>query len=473
MQANAERLDRSTIVALGAMGVAVLVIANDFTALSVALPAIEHDLDAELSTVQWVINAYALVFGVAIVTGGRLADMLGRRRMFVLGAAIFAFFSALGGAAQGAGWLIACRAAMGIGGAFMWPAILGMTYAILPRSKAGLAGGLILGAAGFGNAIGPLVGGLLTELLSWRWIFFVNVPIAALAVLLTVRAVPRDTPEAGAARLDYAGTTALSAGLLALLLALDQSSTWGWGDLRTLALLAACPLLLAIFVLIERRAGESALIPRDVIANRAFSSACLAVLLMSAVFFAALLYLPQFMTKVLGYSALKAGAGLAPMMCTFAAASFIAGPLYGRVGPKLISSAGAVCIALGVFQLSRLDASDGYAALVPGMIVLGIGIGLFYSSITTAAVTALDPSRSSLGGGIVYMFQVAGGAVGLGLNTAIVTSGAEATLDGLVNGIGDAFRLDAALAALAVVVVVWRVQPPRSKSPLKSKPSVS
>jgi MFS family permease len=164
MQADAERLSRSTIFALGAMGAAVLVIANDFTAPSVAIPAIEHDLDTELATAQWVINAYALVFGVTIVTGGRLADMFGRRRVFVIGAAIFAFFSAVAGAAQSAEWLIGCRAAMGIGGALMWPAILGMTYAILPRSKAGLAGGLILGAAGFGNAIGPLVGGLLTEL---------------------------------------------------------------------------------------------------------------------------------------------------------------------------------------------------------------------------------------------------------------------------------------------------------------------
>lgn len=466
MQSDAERLDRRTILALGAMGAAVLVIANDFTALSVALPAIEHDLDAELSTVQWVINAYALVFGVAIVTGGRLADLLGRRRMFIVGAAIFAVFSLLGGAAQSAGWLIACRAVMGIGGALMWPAILGMTYAILPRSKAGLAGGMILGAAGFGNAIGPLVGGLLTETLSWRWIFFLNVPIAVLAVFLVVRLVGADAPKVARLRLDYAGTAALSTGLVALLLALDQSSTWGWGDVRTLVLLAACPLLLIVFALIERRAGDNALIPGDVIANRAFASACLAVLLMSAVFFAALLYLPQFMTEALGYSALEAGAGLAPMMCTFAATSFAAGPLYGRLGPKPIISTGAVCIALGIFQLSRLDTSDGYAALVPGMVVLGIGIGLFYSSITTAAVTALDPSRLSLAGGIVYMFQVAGGAVGLGLNTAIVTSGAEASLGGLVNGIGEAFRLDAALAAIAVVVVVAgrRVRPLRTQA---------
>jgi EmrB/QacA subfamily drug resistance transporter len=465
MQADAERLDRSTILALGAMGAAVLVIANDFTAPSVAIPAIEHDLDTELATAQWVINAYALVFGVTIVTGGRLADMFGRRRVFVIGAAIFAFFSAVAGAAQSAEWLIGCRAAMGIGGALMWPAILGMTYAILPRSKAGLAGGLILGAAGFGNAIGPLVGGLLTELLSWRWIFFVNVPIAALAVLLTVRAVAPDASTAGRQHLDYAGTAALSSGLIALLLALDQSSAWGWGDIRTLALLAACPLLLAVFVVIERRAGDSALIPPDVIANRAFALACLAVLLMSAVFFAALLYLPQFMTKVLGYSALGAGAGLAPMMCMFAVASFAAGPLYGRVGAGPIISAGALCIAVGIFLLSRLDTSDGYGALAPGMVVLGIGIGLFYSSITTAAVTALDPSRASLAGGIIYMFQVAGGAVGLGLNTAIVTAAAEATIDGLASGIGEAFRLDAvlALAAFVVVVVVGRrVQPFRA-----------
>src|SRR5689334_11184504 len=161
MASREEPLSRATIMGLFAMGVAVLVIANDFTALSVALPAIERDLDSELSTVQWVINAYALTFGVLIVTGGRLADMLGRRRTFVVGAAVFAGFSVLGGAAQDVTWLIACRALMGIGGALMWPAILGMTYAVTPASRAGLAGGIILGSAGLGNAAGPLIGGAL------------------------------------------------------------------------------------------------------------------------------------------------------------------------------------------------------------------------------------------------------------------------------------------------------------------------
>jgi len=442
-------------MALIAMGVAVLVIANDFTALSVALPSIENSLDSELGTVQWVINAYALVFGVMIVTGGRLADMFGRRRIFVIGSAIFAGFSVIGGAAQSADQLIVCRAVMGIGGAMMWPAILGMTFAALPEEKAGLAGGLILGAAGFGNAIGPMFGGLLTDELSWRWIFFVNLPIAAFAVFITLRAIPPDRPVGGRARIDYPGITALSLGLVALLIALDQSSDWGWSDWRVVGLVVASAALLIIFILIERGTGMTALVPRDVIANRDFAAVCLAVLLMSAVFFAAVLYLPQFMTKVLGYSALKAGAGLLPMLGTFAAVSFLAGPLYQRLGPKAIVSAGAACCTAGMFLLSLLDSGDGYTALLPGMFILGAGVGLFYSSVTTAGVTALDPSRASLAGGIVYMFQIAGGSIGLGLNTAIVTSGLGEGLDGFVDGIADAFRVDAmlALAALAVALL--------------------
>jgi MFS family permease len=158
-----DSLSSSVVAGLVAMGLAVLVIANDFTALSVALPAMEKEFHADITTVQWVINGYTLVFGVLIVSGGRLADMFGRRRVFFLGCGIFAIASAIGGVAPNVALLLTCRAVMGVGGAMMWPAILGMTYAILPRSKAGLAGGLILGVAGFGNAIGPLLGGFLTD----------------------------------------------------------------------------------------------------------------------------------------------------------------------------------------------------------------------------------------------------------------------------------------------------------------------
>jgi MFS family permease len=190
-----------------------------------------------------------------------------------------------------------------------------------------------------------------------------------------------------------------------------------------------------------------ALVPGDVLRNRTFLACCLAVLMMSAIFFASLLYLPQFMSKELGYSAIRAGAGLLPMMAVFAATSFVAGALYQRLGPKLMVSSGALCLAVGMFSLSFLD--DTYRSIVPGMVVLGVGVGLFTSSITTAAVTALDPSRSSLAGGILYMCQIAGGAIGLGVNTAIVVSA-----DNLTNGISAAFRLDALLAVVGFLIAV-------------------
>jgi len=432
------------------MGIAVVVIANDFSAINVALPTIQRDFDTNINTIQWVVNAYALTFGVMIVTGGRLADMFGRRNAFFLGTAIFASMSALGGAAQSEAWLIASRTLMGIGGALMWPAILGMTFAILPKEKAGLAGGLILGAAGLGNAIGPLIGGVLTDALSWRWIFFLNVPVSIFAVLVTWFLVHVEEPEAEDQRIDYAGIAALSLGLVSLLLALDQVDDWGWGDPRVIGMLAASAVLIAAFLPIERRAGSHALVPRQVMSNRSFTASCIAILFMSATFFAALLYLPQFMEREFGYSPLQSGLGMIPFLGMFAVTSFVAGPLYNRLGAKLLATIGAACITAGPFLLSLVDASTTYASLVPAMVVLGIGIGSFYPTATTAGVTSVDASQSSLAGGIVYMFQIAGGSIGLGLTTTIFSAHQPPFLD----GIQAAFRLDAALSLGGLVVSV-------------------
>ena len=424
-----DRVAPGAVMALIAMGLGVIVIANDFTALNVALPAIEQDFNVDVGTVQWVINAYCFVFGMAIVTGGRLADMFGRRRAFFLGSAIFAAFSLLGGAAQSAPWLIATRVGMGIGGALMWPAILGMTYAALPESKAGLAGGLILGAAGIGNAMGPLLGGVLTDELSWRWIFFLNVPIAAFAVLVTWLKVHQPRPEVEDQCIDYPGIASLSAGLLLLLLAFDQAADWGFGDWRVIAMLVAAVVLVVVFSRIEPRMRASALIPSDVIRNSEFRSVCIAVLLMSAVFFATVLYAPQFMEKILGFSALKAGVGMVPMLGSFAIVAFIAGPLYGRFGAKPTITVGALAFTLGPLLLSLVDAGSSYGSLVAGLVVTGVGAGLFIPSATTAGVTALDASRASLAGGLIYMCQIAGGAIGLGITTAIFTITSENELD--------------------------------------------
>lgn len=416
-------------MALVAMGLGVFVIANDFTALNVALPAIESDYDVDVGSVQWVINAYALVFGMAIVSGGRLADMLGRRRVFFIGSIIFAAFSALGAVAPDLGVLIAARVGMGIGGALMWPAILGMTFAALPESKAGLAGGLILGVAGVGNAVGPLLGGVLTEAFDWRAIFLLNIPVAAIAMFFTARYVHQEE-DLERQRIDYLGMATISAALILLLLALDQSVDWGWGDPRVIGMAAVAIVLMVSFARIERRAGENALIPPDVIANRRFRLACLTVLLLSAVFFSVVLYIPQFLEKILDYSVLEAGAGMLPMMACFALTSFIAGPLYNRIGMKRTVGIGTGLIFVGMLLLGLLiSPTSAFGAMVPGLVILGVGVGMFYPAITTAAVTALDASRASLAGGIVYMFQIAGGAVGLGVATTIFTLRSESVLE--------------------------------------------
>jgi EmrB/QacA subfamily drug resistance transporter len=434
------------------MSMSVLVIANDFSAINVAIPTMEKDFHTNINTIQWVVNAYALTFGVMIVTGGRLADMFGRRRAFFLGTAIFASMSALGGAAQTETWLIATRVVMGIGGALMWPAILGMTFELLPSEKAGLAGGIILGAAGLGNAIGPLIGGVLTDTLSWRWIFFLNVPIAAFAVLVTYYLVKVKEPEVAEQRIDYPGISTISIGLISLLVALDQVDDWGWGDPKVAAMLALAAILIVAFVRIERRAGMNALVPRAVMSNESFRASCVAITLMSATFFAALLYLPQFMQKHLGYSPLEAGVGVLPFLATFALVSFIAGPLYNRLGAKPLAVVGAACITIAPFLFSQVTESSGYSALVPGMFVLGIGIGSFYPTATTAGVTSVDESQSSLAGGILYMCQIAGGAIGLGLTTTIFSA-----QESFVDGIQAAFRLDAALSLVGFLIALFFV----------------
>src|SRR4051794_27940284 len=434
------------------MGIAVVVIANDFSAINVALPTMEGDFHTNINTIQWVVNAYALTFGVMIVTGGRLADMFGRRNAFFLGTAIFASMSALGGAAQTETWLIATRTLMGIGGALMWPAILGMTYALLPEDKAGLAGGVIIGAAGLGNAVGPLIGGVVPDALSWGWIFFLNVPISAFAVLVTYRLVKVAEPDSGEQRIDYPGIAAISVGLVSLLVALDQIDDWGFGDPRVIGLLTLSAGLLIAFVPIERRAGSHALVPRAVMANESFRASCLAILLMSATFFAALLYLPQFMEHQLDYSPLQAGVGLLPFLATFASVSFVAGPLYEKLGAKLLATVGAACITIAPFIFSLVASRSSYASLIPGMVVLGIGIGSFSPPATTGGVTSVDESQPSLAGGIVYMFQIAGGSIGLGLTTAVFSAQAS-----FVDGIEAAFRLDAALSLVGFLVALFFV----------------
>jgi predicted MFS family arabinose efflux permease len=272
--------------------------------------------------------------------------------------------------------------------------------------------------------------------------------VTVFAVIVTYLTIHQPKPETEDTKVDYAGITALSVGLVSLLVALDQIDDWGF-DARIVALLAVAAVLLFVFAFIERGAGMHALVPRDVMRNQSFTASCIAILLMSATFFAALLYLPQFMQKQLDYSPLKAGAGMLPFLAVFALVSFIAGPLYNRIGPKPIVSVGAACITAGPLLFSQIDSGSGYTAIVPGMVILGIGIGLFYATATTAGITSVDESRTSLAGGIIYMFQIAGGSIGLGLTTMVFSSA-----DNFVDGLQSAFRLDGLLSLAGFFITV-------------------
>jgi len=247
---------------------------------------------------------------------------------------------------------------------------------------------------------------------------------------------------------------------------------WGWGDPRIIVLLAIFVVLISSFVWVERRAGDHALVPAELIRNRDYGYTCAAILLMSAVFFAAMLYLPQLMINVLGYSPIGAGAGMLPMMATFATISFVAGKLYERFGAKPLLILGSLCIASGPTLIALFAEEESYGALVPGMAVLGLGIGLFYPTATTVGVTATDDSQRSLAGAIIYMFQIAGGSVGLGLTTTVFIGASDGATggSGFIDGIQTAFAMDAAIAVggflIAAFLIGGRVHLPHIHRPV-------
>ena len=415
-------------VALIAMVLASFMVASDITSLGVILPKIESQFDAQVATVQWVVNAYTLVFGMLLIAGGRLADQLGRRRMLFIGVAIFGAASVIAGAAPGVFWLIGARALMGVGGALMWPPTLSISYSIMPKSKAALAGGIILGAMGLGAAAGPLIGGALAEFASWRWVLFVNVPISALVIVVARLKLRIPSPPRRRERIDYAGIAALAVSLLALLLALDQASDWGFGDYRIIGLLAFSALLLAAFVAIERRAGEAALVPSRLLRERTLSSALGARVLIAGAWFVPLVYLPGLMEKVYDYSPIEAGLGMLPMMLAFTVVSFAAGPLYPRTGAKLMGVGGIAVQLCGAVLLLPITPHSGYGVLLPGLLLLGAGFGFCAAALNTAGVMAVPSEHASLAGAMLYMSQLVGGSIGLGGATTILTTTAAVHL---------------------------------------------
>ncbi|WP_444889951.1 MFS transporter [Microbulbifer sp. DLAB2-AA] len=452
MPALNSTLGKEQYLGLAALSVAVFLVANDFTAFAPALPAIENEFNVDITTSQWIINGYALVFGVLIITGGRLADLYGGRGVFFCGTLIFIFFSILGGLAVNANMLLISRALMAVGAALMWPSILGMTYNLMPDDRSGQAGGLIMAVCAFANAVGPVLGGILADLLSWRWIFLINIPIASIALFVCWKVVPFTPPEQTEEKIDYPGVATLSISLFGLLFALDISGQIGFQHPLVIALLTIFLVFICLFSVIECRIGRTALVPGDVIGNKKFLSASVVTLLVAVLYFSALLYIPQFLTKTQGYSAMQSGMSLIPLMVVSGIFAYISGRFYELIGPRWLAGAGTLCMCVGMFMLSHLSDHTGFISLLPGMIILGTGIGLFNPAITTAAITAVSPSRASLAGAVLYMFKIAGGAIGLGMNATIVAFSPD-----ISSGIDRAFTVNAYLALAGLVACLFFV----------------
>ncbi|HUJ90546.1 MAG TPA: DHA2 family efflux MFS transporter permease subunit [Syntrophorhabdales bacterium] len=425
-------MNRRLVMTMTAMSMGVIVIAMDITAMNVALSAIERAFDSDVTETLWVINGYLLAFGMLIVTGGRLSDIFGKRRLFFVGLFLFGVTSLAGGLAPTLWLLVVARILQGMGGALLWPAILGISYLAVPEEKRGLAVGIILGAAALGNALGPVIGGILTELVSWRCVLLVNVPMACFAGLITLTQVTPDQAGKTKERIDYPGILSLSVALAAVMLAIDEAGIWGWLSSPIIILLIIGALFFAGFTVTERRVGYP-VVPHDVMSNKTFLVACIITGLMAPSIFANFFYLPQYMEKFLHFSTLRSGVGILPMLVTFACVSPFAGNLYNRLGGRLLVIVGAVCMAVGTFLFSLLAVNSGYTGMIPGMIIFGAGLGVGIASITTVAVGALDVSKTGLAGGLTYMFQLSVGSLGLAFTTMIyIVSGDSRVLQQLI-----------------------------------------
>lgn len=417
-------LTRKQILTFFAMGLGIFAVAIDITAINVAIPAIQKSFNTDVDTIQWLVNGYILSFGVLMVTFGRLADIYGRKKIFYLGLLIFGLSSLAGALSTSAAMIIASRVTQGVGGAMIWPCVIGILYSSVSEDNKSLAGGVMLTVAGFGNAAGPLIGGALTEFASWRWVLFVNVPVCIIAGLITYLEVDKQETKSGKSDVDYYGILTVSASLMALLYALTVSPTWGWTSYKTISLLVAFVVFMVLFLMIESRKDDG-LIPKDVMRNFQFMIVGAVMLTFVPGFFAILLYVTQYLEKFRNYNPIEAGAVLVPMLAVFSLTSAFSNRIYNKIGPRLSIFIGMALNTIGVLCVVFFGFGASVYGLIPGYIIAGVGLGFAVPSITTAGISAVKESRGSLAGGILYMFQLVGGAFGLSVATTIFTDFAQ------------------------------------------------
>ena len=397
---------------LAAMCFALFMIMLDNTVVNVALPSIQEDLGASLSGLEWTVNIYTLTFAVLLVTGGRLGDILGRRRMFLFGVVVFALSSAAIGLAPDQGWLVAGRAIQGVGAAFMMPATLSIITVTFPPEERGKAIGTWAGVSALALAIGPVVGGALTEYVSWRAIFFLNLPVAVGAVAVTLFAAHESRDESRHHTIDWPGIAAISIGLTALVLTLIEGNSWGWGSPEVISLIVTAAVGLTAFALIERRVAEP-MVDFTLFRSASFLGANMVGFIVSFAMLAMFFFTALYMQNILGYSAIEAGVRFLPSTLMIVVIAPFAGRLADRIGPRLPMVAGLSLVTIALFLQTRIDVGTGYDLLLPAFVLMGIGMALVMSPMSTAAMNAVEPQKAGVGSGILSMSRMVGGTFGV------------------------------------------------------------
>jgi len=456
-----------------------LMVVLDGTIVNVALPHIQRGLSFSGSGLSWVLNAYILTFGGLLLLGARAGDLLGRRRTFLLGIAVFSLGSLAGGLAT-AGWmLLAARAVQGIGAAFAAPSSLALLTTLFPDGAQRVrAIGLFTTVSAAGGAIGLVAGGLLTEWTSWRWVMFVNVPIGV-AVWLAGRSVLVET-ERRRGRFDIAGAVTSTAGMTLIVLGLVEAGSSGWADPVTVGSLLLGVALLAAFVWDERRAGEP-ILPLRLLANPTRSGANLARGLVYAGMYGTFFFLSQFLQDVQGHSPMTVGVGFLPIPASvFLGSQLTSRFLVGRARPKAIMLAGAGLSTLGLALASQLHAGAPYAQVLASLVLLGIGAGIALVSLTSASLANVDPKDAGAASGLINVVQQLGAALGLAvlvtvfgsvtrhiqIATAAATGGSHAVSE-VVHGLDVVFGVGAGFALLAMAVVALFVRPASPPAPVR------
>jgi EmrB/QacA subfamily drug resistance transporter len=476
--------DPQRFKALAVIAIAQLMVVLDASVVTVALPSAQRSLHISVANRQWVFTAYTLAFGGLLLLGGRIADFMGRKKMFEIGLIGFAVSSMLGGLAQNAPMLFGARALQGAFAAVMAPAALSLlTVTFTDAKERARAFGVYGGISGGGAAIGLILGGMLTQFASWRWTLLINVPIALIAAVISRRVV-RESRAEGDVHYDIPGAASVTLGLVALVYAFTKAESDGWGSTTTIACLLVAAALLIGFVLIERRASHP-LLPMRVIADRNRGGAYLAGLLMGAAMFGSFLFLTYYFQQVLGYSALKTGFAFLPFSGGIILGATLASNLLTRVGPRVLMSGGMAFGAAGLLWFSQVGVHTAYTShvLVPELLA-SFGMGLAFVALTSTALIGVEEGDAGVASAVVNTTQQVGGSLGTSLLNTIAASatagyvvahgtGAAAKAASLVHGYTTAFTVSAALLAVCSVSSLVLVKAKRSDVMVDSEDPVA